>query len=355
MFFKIDGEFVCQTARSFVIEERWEDAIHLLNDCINGSNFEIALSILKGEKKFVGIDDLKLVDEDPNDAELQKYISIANYQFCGILKDGSNYWRPYAYVDAWCELDLNSRFMDANKYNSSILSSIPSYSTSNHPEWGAARCNYYMVDPKNDRAKIVKINEQDTYVLWRQIRVPPLWVNTYYQWQEAIDNYLLFELLEHRGAHAHREAFNQIRKNKEKKVKVLSEEEKTKIKKEIKRQEKIDKANDRKAVLEVLEKLQENDLNTSAGWLSPQGKLFPCKYGDHSYWSKFIFKATQGEKARSFDCEEALYRLGWQKLQSYQWVSLYKNDWRVSQKQYDLIEEYCQLHDKKMPSLIEVA
>ena len=49
--FKVSGEFVTRQSRTFIMEDRWEDGLHLLKDCIIGCDYDIAVEVLSGEKK----------------------------------------------------------------------------------------------------------------------------------------------------------------------------------------------------------------------------------------------------------------------------------------------------------------
>jgi hypothetical protein len=99
VMFKISGEFITKHARDLVREDRWEDALHLLKDCVVGADYEIAVSVLTGQQRFEGINTLTLEDEDSLVREQwQKDLS---YHFGGIVKDGGNYWRPDQFNTIW--------------------------------------------------------------------------------------------------------------------------------------------------------------------------------------------------------------------------------------------------------------
>jgi len=154
MTFKISGEFITTHARRLVLEDRWEDALNILKDCVSGSDYEIAVSVLNGTQQFTGINILELEDEDQLVREqLQKDLA---YHFCGIFKDGSDYWRPYAYVDGWFEGDLNRHAMTANRYHH-YDGPAPTKLSDRFGTWSRARNNFYMTNAQEDLATLAEV------------------------------------------------------------------------------------------------------------------------------------------------------------------------------------------------------
>lgn len=90
--FSVQGEFITDRFRDFVLEGRWTFALKELVLCMHGMTHEIAIEILSGEKTLSGWDDeIELID----DVNSEEYIKQLNYMYHGILDhtDG-HYYRP---------------------------------------------------------------------------------------------------------------------------------------------------------------------------------------------------------------------------------------------------------------------
>lgn len=76
VYFTITGEYLTEAAKSLVVEGRWNDGLNILLESIDGMTYEMALPILKGNSKMIGLSshdentlDLK-DDDDTNHKEL---------------------------------------------------------------------------------------------------------------------------------------------------------------------------------------------------------------------------------------------------------------------------------------------
>ncbi len=102
LHFSIDGAFMTDHARNLVLEGRWDHAMRTLVDGLEGMSTDIAISILKGDAKLVGVNDLDLEDDDAT-----KYKADLDYQFAGVFADtNGRFLRPYAVVTSWGRDDL---------------------------------------------------------------------------------------------------------------------------------------------------------------------------------------------------------------------------------------------------------
>ena len=335
--FKISGEFITAHARNLVREDRWEDALHLLKDCVIESNYEIAVSVLNGTQQFTGVNTLELEDEDPLIREqLQKDLA---YHFCGIFKEVIDYWRPYAYVDGWFEGDLNRKTMTANRYHS-YDGPVPTTLSDRFGTWSRARNNFYMTNAQEDLATLAEVNHASVMVLWSKVRVPPPWITTQRSRQLAVDEFLQYRWLEHRGAH-------QFIERTERKEVILSEEA-------VAAREKFEQEQEAKYqqdYAEVVEKITIHNLDTKNGWLSPTGQLIPCLYMEHDFFALVLLSEKYKVENQQvlITRGDALTLRGWLKLQDGTWAY----DKPVTQDQYDTMWDYAQKHAHKMPENIE--
>ncbi len=103
--FKIDGEWLTEHARNLVREGRWDHAMRTLVEGLHGMTNDIAITILKGDAKLVGVNDVDLVDDDDTEYKAQ-----LDWHFAGVFVDsqGRN-WRPYGVVTGWCAKDMVDR------------------------------------------------------------------------------------------------------------------------------------------------------------------------------------------------------------------------------------------------------
>ena len=357
LFFSISGEFVTKAARDFVVEDRWEHALELLHDNIQGSSYDIAVSILKGEKCFAGVnEEMDLYEEDQTKPEVQDYIKHLKYKYTGICKFDNKYWRPYAYVNGYCELDLNSKYMDANKYHNYSNMSIPTKMCRDYTKWSMARNNFYMQNPSNDYAVYLELKDRSAIVLWEEIRMPPLWIKHYNCWQEALNDYLQAEnRLSCNGPQDYKELLNEkIAERKDN-----SENMRKAGKRYAEQQDKAFQDAYKQTAAYVNDLPNRHTLDTDNGWLSPQGKILPFEYSEHEQHAYVILKEQYhrdpDEEGSNFaQAGDILIKLGWRKLQKGKWPTLYLSDYTVTQSQFDTIYDYCKFNKKAMPPKLEV-
>ncbi len=120
----------------------------------------------------------------------------------------------------------------------------------------------------------------------------------------------------------------------------------------------------------VSSSIPEHTLNTNNGWLSPEGKLIPCKVAEHLSLSKKLseyfyhinIKEVQ-RKGLHFDPMKFLKKQGWiklltwdvdhQKFPGYKWRWL-PEDAVPTQKQIDTIFDWCRIRNCALPKFISV-
>ena len=85
--FKISGAYLTHQARSFVLEDNWDYALKFLMESLVGITTDQCLSILKGMKKLVGVNEVDIVDE--SEEELELYREQLGFLYHGIVSDGN--------------------------------------------------------------------------------------------------------------------------------------------------------------------------------------------------------------------------------------------------------------------------
>lgn len=90
MHFSIEGEYFTNLLRDIFIEEGFGKAHEIFKKSFDGLSIEFLVDILKGEKKFEGINEFDFVDDEPS----EEYLNGLNYTYGCLLKDGKSYYRP---------------------------------------------------------------------------------------------------------------------------------------------------------------------------------------------------------------------------------------------------------------------
>ena len=102
--FTVEGEFLTQQARAFVEEGNWRKGYSFLMDSLIGIEAQMVLNILQGKSKLIGVNQVKLVDDDEEaQAEIQDWL---DFQFGDLFVYEGQVYRPYAYVGAFSNADM---------------------------------------------------------------------------------------------------------------------------------------------------------------------------------------------------------------------------------------------------------
>lgn len=334
IIFSIHGEAVTEQARTFVLEENWEYAVRFLMDSLVGFTYDHAFSILSGNYKLIGINEVDLVEED-EDAK-KEYLAKVNYLYSNVVLDKVHF-KPYGYISFFSEQDVNLRTFKLNKYVNLDSTVAPCSYSSNDPKmirWSLARCTYYMNDMRNDKAVICNYNGKEVCVLFEEVKNYPLFLspisgpNAY---QKAIKNLELNDLSE---KFAKFNLESSVKNPEKKVVENIIEEilEPTELE---------------KSFINLLKNGFSNahDLNAICGWISPDGYIIPCEYYQHITLASCI---SDKLGLKTTDLES----LGYIKLQNKD-LFLYPHK-NITQKQYDTIFDYCELHQMQMPEDLEI-
>lgn len=187
--FSIDGQAIAEHARGLVLCGQWRDGLAMLVEDCGEMTYEIALSILKGEKTLTGNSSTGtfLADVAPDDQTVSSYLGNAQYMFAGLWSVNGKVYQPYARVRSFDEHDLQwsaERFDPS--WNSKRSFAVPF-------DVLRGRVLYYAHDVENDLAtidlggvsKYMTVHDEDsTFVhpsvrggyLWRQVSDYPMWI-----------------------------------------------------------------------------------------------------------------------------------------------------------------------------------
>jgi len=180
VYFKIDGEFLSNFARTRVIEGAWEQALKMLvNDC--GTTHDQAIEIMRGHATFTGVAEIGNPDSHLGWKKLSKTGKIAkdvakqlDYMYGHVFKYKDKYWKPYACVHGWQEEDM----MFARSYTGQRNIVNGDMRASNRFPNGALRSLFYANSHEKDLLVILS-NKSDemTDVLCEQVNTPPFWLD----------------------------------------------------------------------------------------------------------------------------------------------------------------------------------
>jgi hypothetical protein len=309
VFFKVDGEFLTNLARNLVLEGECEKATNILKKGICNIGYDIVVSILNGDKKFIGINDLDLISDDSS----LEYVQKLKRKFSGTLSKAGKFWKPYAFVSFNCYKDIDKKYTSVNKYNN-YSGPIPLKENTAFKAWAMSRNTFYMDDRKNDMAIECAYNGTKKCILWAEYEENiPFWIEKETEPQVALDKFLCYNEIVERKADENDIGGDFIPAYFDRIIKDDSE----------------------KLIL------GSHDLKASNGWLSPEGKLIPCG------WMQHCMYATEILESRYKINEESLYSAG-DELLKRKWIQLKNCEWFfdinrgkiMTQSQADTIFDY---------------
>lgn len=206
--FSITGEYLTDHARLCVLSKDWRTAIRILGEDIQGSNTEIALAVLKGEKKFIGTsgdeeNPINLVDDSIDDPETSRYLDTLAFQNAGLLKVEGAVYRPRWLIEALGPDDYDFARKESG------------YSERNTREFMIQRAKYYAGNsgieyhvtlPRSnaitsERVDLRQVEDANEWiVLWEPIADYPFWVNVHHDAGAAMADFLAHRSLDRNGA-----------------------------------------------------------------------------------------------------------------------------------------------------------
>jgi hypothetical protein len=183
--FSISGEALTTLSREILRDVNWREATNFLVNGLQGMTTDLALKILKGEKKLVGDSSTKNI-ESVNDKN-EGWNHQLNWLFCGIYRpQAGKYYRPYAKVVSWGEDDARWAIQQLNLTGYPPI--LPSgESVAQHKRIGVWRSMFYANNPGQDK---VFPNYKGEAFLFESVDVPPPWVKgfEYDQVDKAIED-----------------------------------------------------------------------------------------------------------------------------------------------------------------------
>lgn len=350
--FTITGEFLTNFARERMFETGWEYSLRLLTDSIIGFGYDRSITVLSGEERIVGTNDLTLDDE--LDDIRSKHKERLNHAYAGIVFDGKRYFRPYAYVDNWGWKDIGGIGMVWEGTGYAI---------------DKANRSLFYADNKTDVAVLLNIVDDDhfkstVWVLWSLVSAPPPWMNTHntLQWQEALDEYIELgkKTLSHRG---HQQAFPGVKYPYEPKPKCSSCEKGkpeynllsgrclcSKCWKKEGEPEFFGQTVVESEHQEPQLPTADNDLIGENGWVTPGGTFYACLYGKHiELVDALVYHLVDQNESNPQRRAEIL---GWVKVQTGidGVMVLHEADLALTDRQVKTLEDWHYKHKVAFPS-----
>lgn len=203
--FRVEGEALTDIARQRVIEDRFDHGYRILFEGLHGISSDQVLSILRGDSKLVGVNDVDMVPDDD-----QEWKAQLRYRFAGVwVTSQGRFMRPYAIVTSWGPDDMRHA-SDITPDSDSVKRTVNSFSR-NDDEM-AGRDLFYADDPRRDARKDLRVasgtsdqvardRQGCVSILFREVRGFPMTLMTAHNdAQKALDVYLAAGLhLEERG------------------------------------------------------------------------------------------------------------------------------------------------------------
>lgn len=182
--FFISGEGLTELARTFVEEDKHEQALQFLVDSLEGMTYDFAVSILDGTNKLVGssLDDSIQLEPDTDAAAYREYINWSN---AGKMKMRGVWYQPYAEVISYSARDY---LWARETFRGPLLLTMP-YSTDT--TFHSYRALYNADNYRTDKAIGSKL--VGAFVLWKPCPSPPVWYKPYgfSSTEEALQDYLV--------------------------------------------------------------------------------------------------------------------------------------------------------------------
>lgn len=184
--FTITGEFITELARDMIAEGRLREGERILMEYIDGMQHDIAIEILKGNKKIIGDSDIGLTLEDDDDQDVK---TLLLKEYSGVVEYGGWFWKPYAVVTDWGRKDIAAgHIYEHPLYNRNVpYDKDRDLIEKLHKECRNVR---YMDNKTEDMQFLLKYGDSPQHILWKKTLPPPYWLKTHNSnWQQALDDY----------------------------------------------------------------------------------------------------------------------------------------------------------------------
>ena len=373
MHFSITGEFITEHTRNLMLEGNWAFALKTLTDGMIGMSIEHCISILDGKMGLTGMNECKLVPEDPADPKIIKYRLGLDTVYGAIVRvresNKFKWFAPYARVTNYAQADICACY-------GLCLGNVPMVGNS----WGdrkMPRASYYMNDRNNDLCYYPeKTSKHEHAHLFQPCDAPPFWYEINHSFERALDvcertGYYLEEY----GAHQSRiEDTNPDVKdygdksNIELDIEAPTRDVDNSVKASLLTSMVAKTGLDPRALASMISGVMgETDTDSKpeadptceheSGWIMPDGTFYGCEYYQHVPLAMRILKHVYGFADDSNvmdDIEKAVDCRGWVRCQkSADGVTVtfaMSTDKRLSKKQVSTLQTYCDRYRKDFPS-----
>jgi hypothetical protein len=194
--FTITGECIQRVSRELILEDKWEQALALIKDGLEGITTDQAISVLKGEYQLTGDSKVgvNLIPEEDND-ELETYKKEVKRHYAGRVKLArSDLWFiPYSVIKCFTAQDIGSPKIwsdrEINLRKDRENDGFYVGKVKDKSDWAYHRAMYYANDPMLDRAYSIKNKDEASMniVLFQVCSSRPFWMGVPKNAQEAVE------------------------------------------------------------------------------------------------------------------------------------------------------------------------
>lgn len=187
--FKVDPTFHIKMARDMMLSEDWRGALNLLAKSLIQPDLNTAVAALKGEVCLVAADEsgsvLTPAPQDQSEPSFKRYLKTVEYQNCGILQVGGEFYRPYGVLPGFGQDDFDY----AKEYFKRFADDF-----GESPKWYREyRARFYMRHKESD---LVFFDIHDTPVFFKRVQGPAFWLPTFTDPAAALEDFLKHDGLE---------------------------------------------------------------------------------------------------------------------------------------------------------------
>lgn len=369
MGFSITGEFLTEHSRNLVLEDNHVSAIRTL-ECLQGFSMDYIYKILRGDARLEGVNSVQLFED--NDKEYKKKL---NYKYSGLVRKGSNFYRPYAVVASYGEVDMMFACGAEEDKENGVTCKGPTAFTKYHHE----RAKFYASDKINDIVQPVDVGKlkgdmaSRCMCLFRKVDSVPDFIainfNNNENYQKAFDETIEFgngvEIRGYVEGGFASEKAKQDERLKEMKNRILKDKISSSRKKHKEEQAEFkrlgldeygcDEYGLRPDEDHAKDRLDPKFKKHKYGWVMPNGDVYSCDYEEHRYVADIICKCVLGIKnasnpERTLEMDKCL-KLGSAVRGGYVGGEFDLRG-KYSQAQYDVVWDWCKKNKVDFPQWI---
>jgi hypothetical protein len=160
--FSVEGEYLTELSRNLVVEGKWEKALLMLKTGLHGISTDQVISILSGEYKLTGVNDVIM----QRDSQCPEYLEKLRWKYLGYIQarppaGGESWYQPYAVVTDYGQKDLTDDEDESDSMN--VFTST-------------ARALHYADKNSDLAANLNMADNSKAFVLFAMVESPPFWM-----------------------------------------------------------------------------------------------------------------------------------------------------------------------------------